>query len=244
MQQRRDGVSVLSNNGDPAPGRLGHRRSRRHRLQWLERFRTVVHSRGRLSQARLEPKPVANRVALPVVVEVGVDVDARGATGRCRRAHVVELPLGVVAGAAAAAVVEADERPVRRQLVRLEGPLRMVADDERRAVLAQEPRRRRARTSSGAGTRSSAGPAEAARARRPRRSSSRWKFAGSCQSTGPSFGESTSGCDALVEALDALLQVGQALDVGEEAARLDGEEETRRRRLRPSAATAFFLGSR
>jgi hypothetical protein len=50
----------------------------------------------------------------------------------------LKLALGVVAVPAPAAVMEANEGPVCGQFVRLEGALRMIADDERDPMLAQE----------------------------------------------------------------------------------------------------------
>jgi hypothetical protein len=74
---------------------------------------------------------------MPVVVEVRVDVDL---SAPCVEAlgPLLELALRVVAVPAAVAVVKADECPRCGQLMRLERPLRVVADDERRPMLAQE----------------------------------------------------------------------------------------------------------
>src|SRR6266542_544615 len=84
-----------------------------------------------------QPQPISYRVALPVVVEVAVDVTAPREPPHAL-GPLAELGLRVVPAAPPRPLMEADERPVRRQLVRLERPLRMVADHERDAVRAQE----------------------------------------------------------------------------------------------------------
>src|ERR671919_2146304 len=84
-----------------------------------------------------EPEPVLDGISLPVVVEVGENVNPPAPLGDPARPG-LELALGVVTVAAAAPVVEADERPVGRELVCLERPLRVVADHERDPVLPQE----------------------------------------------------------------------------------------------------------
>src|SRR5436190_8150993 len=88
-------------------------------------------------QTALQKKRVLHGVTAPVVVEIRVDVgvapprvDAGGPA--------VQLTLRVVAFAAARAVVEADERPVGRQLMRLERALRRVADYQGRAAASEE----------------------------------------------------------------------------------------------------------
>src|SRR3954447_9879510 len=91
-----------------------------------------------LPEAVLEVEGVLDRVTLPVFVEVGEDVDVRR-PGREALRPPVELGVGVVAVCAVRATVEAYEREVRRQLVRLEVvDLRPVADHERRVTGAQE----------------------------------------------------------------------------------------------------------
>src|SRR5215217_4676751 len=84
-----------------------------------------------------QPLGVARREDLPVVVEVGVDVG-----GPRELAHppgpLPQLALGVVAAVAAAAVVEAQVGPVRREDVRRRLAPAAVVDDEGRAVLAQQ----------------------------------------------------------------------------------------------------------
>jgi len=81
---------------------------------------------------------VARREDLPVVVEVRVDVDRRAPLGDPRR-PLAKLGLRVVAAPPAMAVVEAHEREVGHDLVRLElRDLRAIADRQRHAVPAQQ----------------------------------------------------------------------------------------------------------
>src|SRR5439155_8875549 len=87
----------------------------------------------------LEPEPVLDRVAVPVVVEVRVDIVVRPPL-LDPLLPILELTLGVVAVPASATVVEADERPVGGQVVRLEGSCGMIADHERDRMLTQERR--------------------------------------------------------------------------------------------------------
>src|SRR5206468_8094365 len=70
--------------------------------------------------------------ALPVVVEVEVDLGAAPPLLDALRPG-LQLGLRVVAAAPAPAVVEAHERPVRRDLVRDVRALRVVPDGERRS---------------------------------------------------------------------------------------------------------------
>src|ERR687895_1112088 len=88
-----------------------------------------------LGETAPEPERVLDGVALPVVVEVRVDVDLRPPRSNAPL-PLLELALGVVPAAAAVTVVEANERPVRGELVRLEGPLGVVTDHERDAAPA------------------------------------------------------------------------------------------------------------
>ena len=74
--------------------------------------------------------------AFPVVVEVGEDLDP-GSPGGNPALPFLELGLGVVPAAPSPPVVKAYEGPVCRQLVRLEGPLRVIADHESDPVLPQ-----------------------------------------------------------------------------------------------------------
>src|SRR6266516_560149 len=85
----------------------------------------------------LEPETVPNGVAVPVVVEVDVDVRASG-PALDPPGPLFELALGVVRVAHTSPVVEADERPVGGELMRLERAGGRVADHERDPVRAQE----------------------------------------------------------------------------------------------------------
>src|SRR5215217_2728953 len=72
-----------------------------------------------LPETALQVAPVLDRVALPVVVEVGEDIDV--SRPRCEPlGPLVQLPVRVVAVPPAGAAVKADQREVGRQLVRLE----------------------------------------------------------------------------------------------------------------------------
>src|SRR5215212_928139 len=88
-------------------------------------------------QAPPEPPRVPDRERLPVVVEVGVHLDLAPPVRQPSR-PLLELRLGIVAPPPARAMVEADERPVGGERVRLEPALGMVLDNERDAVLAQQ----------------------------------------------------------------------------------------------------------
>src|SRR5438093_5454298 len=84
-----------------------------------------------------EPQGVAGGEALPVVVEVAEDLAAGGDLAQARR-PLLQLAPGVVAAAPARAVVEAHEGEVRRGRRLGERPARVVGQDGRDAVLAQE----------------------------------------------------------------------------------------------------------
>src|SRR4051794_36799436 len=86
---------------------------------------------------RLEPSRVGDREALPVVVEVGVDLGFAAHAGEAL-GPLLELGLGVVATPPAVAVVEADEGPVGRELQRLPRTLRVIAVGQRGAIGAQQ----------------------------------------------------------------------------------------------------------
>src|SRR5215218_6842141 len=88
--------------------------------------------------AATPPRRVLDRVALPVVVEVGEDVYGwrPSAEAFC---PLVQLSMAVVPVRAARPPVEAHEREVGRELVGLEPVhLRTVADNERDVALTQE----------------------------------------------------------------------------------------------------------
>src|SRR5919197_1047633 len=84
-----------------------------------------------------QPPGVADGVRLPVVVEVGIHLDPRSPRGD-PALPALELPLGIVAAAPLAAIVEADEGPVRGHLVGLERAAGVIADHEGGAVRAQQ----------------------------------------------------------------------------------------------------------
>ena len=181
---------------------------------------------------------VARRERLPVVVQVGEHVDAR-APGGDPPPPGGELGVGVVAAAAVAAAVQAQERPRRGDLARGEGPLGVVGDHQRGIVAREQP-------VDGGGEPARMAELESVpagrqqRERPPRRSSSRRKLPGSCQRIGPERPASRSGSSGCEETLDALGQpevllrrVGEPLDVGQVAARLDREQEAARGLLDP-----------
>ena len=102
------------------------------------------------------------------------------------------------------------------------GPSAITSATPRGAEQARAPRRR---TSSRGGTRShGGGPGGNAASAAARRSSSRWNVPGSCHSSGPSFGEPSSGSSRSSSSAGAR-RVAQPLHVREVAARLDREDE-------------------
>src|SRR6266516_275242 len=84
-----------------------------------------------------EPAGVSHRVRLPVVVEVGVHLDA-GAPARDPPLPLLELALGVVAAAPATSVVETDVGPIRGQLVGADSTPGVVGDHQRGVVAAEQ----------------------------------------------------------------------------------------------------------
>src|SRR5689334_22571861 len=83
-----------------------------------------------LVEAILQPEGVAHGEHLPIVVEVRVDSHLVAPLLEATR-PLLELALGIVAAAAARAIVETHERPVRGQLERLERLyLGAIADHE------------------------------------------------------------------------------------------------------------------
>src|SRR3954462_11542817 len=97
-------------------------------------------SDGRLGSSRkrpLEHSRVLHREALPVVVQVQVDLGARAPGGYASGPR-LELASRVVAAPAAMPVMEADEGPVGGQLPGLERPAWVVADDEGHPVPAEQ----------------------------------------------------------------------------------------------------------
>src|SRR4051794_1558056 len=182
------------------------------------------------AEAAAQPQAVAHGVAVPVVVEVGVDLALRGPRLDALRPF-LELALRVVAVAAALAVVEAQERPVDREDVRVI-PARRVADHERDAVGAQQlvdlvdepavvakleavPAGRELLERRG---QACVIAAEAGRQLPEHR---------------PQLRRLDQRADPLVEELDARRQLAEPLDVRRVAAHLHGEEEPGRRLLHP-----------
>ena len=90
---------------------------------------------SRFTRGARELPRVRDGEALPVVVEVDKALGPPAPGAEAVRPG-VELALRVVPAPAAAAVVEADVRPVGGELVSLEGPLGVVADNERGSALA------------------------------------------------------------------------------------------------------------
>ena len=99
-------------------------------------LRRALNASGDRRSRRLSDSALSDGEALPVVVEVDEHLGPAAPLGDSP-GPLVQLRLRVVAAPAAVAVVQPDERPVRRQLVRLEGPARVVGDHERGAVGAQ-----------------------------------------------------------------------------------------------------------
>ena len=136
----------------------------------------------------------------------------------------IELAVGVVAAPAASSEVQAHETPVGGRLVRLERAIGVVADDERDAVLAQqrvhvgcEP----ARVTELEGVTS--GWQRGERSRQPRVVTV--KRLGQLPQHGPQPAGLDERLDPLEEALRALGDGGEALDVRQVAARLHREQE-------------------
>src|SRR5581483_1836303 len=177
-----------------------------------------------------EPKPVLDREAAPVVVEVRVDVRALAPLLDPRRPD-GQLLVRVVA--VTAAVVEAEEGEVGGQLAGLEGPSRIVADHERDAVapeqlvgLADEPARVPELE------RVAAGREPCQRVRQPLVVPR--KVGRQLPEHRAELRRADERVDALVEASHRLAHVGQPLQVGHVPARLDAEEKARRALLDPA----------
>src|SRR3954464_3263016 len=196
-----------------------------------ESLRRRVHRHPRALEHAAQGDAVADREALPVVVEVGPDRRLAGDRGEPVGPR-PQLGLGVVAAPAAVAVVEAHERPVRRELERLERPLGVVADGQRDLVPAQQlvdlladPARVAELEAVATGRQQVEGRGErVVVALEPLRQ---------LPEDRPELRRADERLDALVEAPDALLDVAQLLHVDEVAARLEREHEAGRRLLHP-----------
>ena len=196
----------------------------------------------RSSSKRLSVRAVPDCVAVPVVVEVRVDVDSLAP--RCDPLRpLLELPLGVVA-VLARERRGGSARKSSRQSARGSGTAaracRRSRARRRRAAAARTPR---ARTSSRAGTRSSGGPVGSALERLLEPLVVAPEVPGQLPQHRAELPRLDEGLDPLVEALDAGPIVGQALDVGQVAARLDREHEARRGLLGPSGGRRAAQGA-
>src|SRR3954454_22132360 len=186
----------------------------------------------RADQHGAQGQSVADREALPVVVEVRPDGGLARDLGELRRPR-AQLALRVVAAPPPVAVVEAHERPVRGQHERLPRALGMVADRERDLVPAQqlvdlvaEP----ARMAELEAVQPGRQPVERGRERvvvalEPLRQLPEHRA---------ELRRAGERLDALVEAPDALVDVAELLHVDEVPARLQREDEVRRRLLHPA----------
>src|SRR4029453_12708866 len=145
----------------------------------------------------------------------------------------VQLGLGVLAAAAAVAVVQAEDRPVGGQLVRLEGPARVVRDHQRGVVRAQLLVDRLREPALVAEL-----EAVAPRREQGERASEPVVVAPEVGRELPDDGAELARLDerldALVVAPDSLGEALKPLDVGQVATRLGGEGEPRWRLLDPA----------
>jgi len=133
-------------------------------------------------------------------------------------------------------VVQAHERPVRRQLAGLEGPLGVIADDERGAALAQQRVDRIGEPALVAELEAMpAGRHQLERGRDPLEGVALVAEVGrELPDEGPQLVRLDQRHDALVVAVDALLDLAQAPHVGEVAAGLGGKREPVGRLLHPA----------
>src|SRR3954454_17973855 len=188
----------------------------------------------RADQHGAQGQSVADREALPVVVEVRPDGGLARDLGELRRPR-AQLALRVVAAPPPVAVVEAHERPVRGQHERLPRALGMVADRERDLVPAQqlvdlvaEP----APMAELEAVQPGRQPVERGRERvvvalEPLRQLPEHRA---------ELRRAGERLDALVEAPDALVDVAELLHVDEVPARLQRGDEVRRRLPPPARA--------
>src|SRR6266540_6171869 len=171
-------------------------------------------------------------IAVPVVVEIGVDLDP-GAPGVDALGPLLELALRVVAVPTTIPVVEADEGPIGRQLMRLEGTFRVIADHERNAVRAQQLvdfRREPALVAELEAVAPCREPAE--------RCAQAFvvppKIAWELPQDWAQLRRADERVDSLVEALHSRPEVGEPLHVRQIPAGLDREHEALRRLLDPA----------
>src|SRR3954469_1663153 len=196
-----------------------------------ESLRRRVHRHPRALERAAQGDAVADREALPVVVEVRPDRRLAGDRGEPVGPG-PQLGLGVVAAPAAVAVVEAHEGPVGRELERLERALGVVPDGQRDLVPAQqlvdllaEPARVAELEAVATGRQQVEGGGErVVVALEPLRQLPQHR---------PELRRADERLDALVEAPDPLLDVAQLLHVDQVAARLEREHESGRRLLHP-----------
>src|SRR5581483_8159577 len=185
-------------------------------------------------QALLQPDGVPGGEAFPVVVEVGEDVAVLAPPADPLR-PLVELAAGIVAADPARAVVKADEREVRRQLVRLErrdlGPVRDHECDvvltEQGGHLGREPARvtelhRVSKLRREARERGREAVVVAAERRRQ------------LPQQRPELRRPKQRIDPVEEKRQVLVDVDETLDVRDVPAHLHGEEERRRRLGHPT----------
>src|SRR5205807_3773788 len=169
----------------------------------------------------------------PVVVEVREDLDVTAPLLEAP-SPLLQLALAVVAPSSARAIVESHERPVRRELVRLELlHLRTVADHERGAVRPEQVVDRLDEPAC-------VPELEAMAAGRKRLERSRQAFVVALEGRrelpehGPELRRAYEWLDALVVARHPTAQIREPLDVRQVAARLDREEEVRWRLSDPA----------
>src|SRR4051794_30549399 len=101
----------------------------------VRRILTMLRRPSTRTHELAQPLGVTGREDLPVVVEVGEDL-RRLAQLADTGGPLPELAVGVVAAMSAAAIVEAQVRPVRGEDLRRRSAPARVVDDEGDAVLA------------------------------------------------------------------------------------------------------------
>src|SRR4051794_34158019 len=190
-----------------------------------------------LAQPVGQPARVAYRVGLPVVVEVGEDLDPRSPGGD-PPLPLLELALGVVAVAPTTPVVEPDVGPIGGDLAGFELAPGVVGDDEGGVVLAElvvdvghEPAR--------------VPELETVPTRRHRSEGGSKPLVVAVEGLGelpedrPELARLAQRRDRVEEPAEAPLRLGQPLDVGDIATHLHRERESLRRALGPAADRAL-----